>query len=233
MAQKVVAEVDRDGVTWRLVFNERLPGNYLKNGTFKPGSTLAKVKTIPPSRTGTRVRFWPDSEIFDSEARIEYQQIHDYVSRVCFLVPGLHIKLHDRRGSGQDPEEFVAAGGLADYVDTLSVGEAVTDILTIHDEASFEEKVPVDGKMTSVSRRCTVDIAARWVKGYDTKIVSFVNTIPTSEGGTHVAGFTSALSYAANDVLLNDAKKLKKLAKSNQDRAHWPMSKRASLLPSR
>ncbi len=219
LAQKVVAEVDRDGATWRLVFNERLAGNYLKSGTFKPGSKLAKIKSVPAKRTGTRVRFWPDEQIFDPEARIDYQEVRDHVSRVCFLVPGLHIKLHDRRGAGSEPEEFVAAGGLADYVETLSVGEAVTDILTIHDQMTFEETVPVDGKMTVVTRQCTVDIAARWVKGYDSKIVSFVNTIPTSEGGTHIAGFTGALSFVANDTLLNDAKKLKKLAKSNQDRA--------------
>ncbi len=141
------------------------------------------------------------------------------MARVCFLVPGLHIKLHDRRGAGQDPEEFVAAGGLADYVDYLTVGEPVTDIITIHDEASFEEKVPVDGKMSTVLRPCTVDIALRWVKGFDTTIVSFVNTIPTSEGGTHVKGFERSLSKVTNDVLLKDTRKLKKLAKDGNDRA--------------
>ena len=219
LASKVVAEVDRDGATWRLVFNERLPGNYLKNGTFKPGSKLAKVKTIPPSRTGTRVRYWPDLDIFDPDARIEYDRIRDHVARVCFLVPGLHIKLADKRGPGREPEEFVAAGGLSDYVDYLSVGENVTDIITIRAEDSFEERVPVDGKMTTVARPCSVDIAARWVKGFDSTIVSFVNTIPTSEGGTHVQGFERALTKIANDHLLADMKKLKKLSKDGNDKA--------------
>ena len=57
------------------------------------------------------------------------------------------------------------------------------------------------------------------MKGYDTSIVSFVNTIPTSDGGTHVAGFERALSRVANELLLADAKKLKKLAKQGNDRA--------------
>lgn len=219
LASKVVAEVDREASTWRMVFEERIPGNYLKSGQFKPGSTLAKIKSIPKSRTGTRVRFWPDFEIFDADARIDYERVRDHVARVCFLVPGLHIKLHDRRGTGRDPEDFVAAGGLADYVDYLSVGEAVTDIQTIHSEVSFEEKVPVDGKMSDVVRHCTIDIAMRWVQGFDTNIVSFVNTIPTSDGGTHVTGFERGLTKAANDVLLADAKKLKKLAKAGNDRA--------------
>ncbi len=219
LSSKLVAEVDREGATHRLVFLEREPGNYLSSGTFKPTSKLVKVKKIPANRTGTRVRFWPDLDVFDSEARIEYEQVRDHVARVCFLVPGLQIKLHDKRGTGKKAETFVANGGLIDYVDYLSIGENVTDILAIRDEATFEEKVPVNGKMSTVTRPCTIDIAARWVKGFDTTIVSFVNTIPTSDGGTHVAGFERALSRVANELLLAETKKLKKLAKQGNDRA--------------
>jgi DNA gyrase subunit B len=219
LSSKLVAEVDRDGATHRLVFLEREPGNYLSSGKFKPTSKLAKIKKIPASRTGTRVRFWPDLDVFDAEARIEYEQVRDHVARVCFLVPGLHIKLHDKRGTGKKPETFVANGGLADYVDYLSIGENVTDIMTIRDETTFEEKVPVNGRMSTVTRPCTIDVAARWVKGFDTTIVSFVNTIPTSDGGTHVAGFERALSRVANELLLAETKKLKKLAKQGNDRA--------------
>ncbi len=219
LSSKLVSEVDRDGATHRLVFLEREPGNYLSSGKFKPTSKLAKVKKIPANRTGTRVRFWPDLDIFDGDARIDYEQVRDHVARVCFLVPGLQVKLHDKRGTGKKPETFVANGGLVDYVDYLSIGENVTDILAIRDEATFEEKVPVSGKMTTVTRPCTIDVAARWVKGFDSTIVSFVNTIPTSDGGTHVAGFERALSRVANELLLADTKKLKKLAKDGNDRA--------------
>ncbi|MGI9594679.1 MAG: toprim domain-containing protein, partial [Acidimicrobiales bacterium] len=219
LSSKLVAEVDRDSATHRLVFLEREPGNYLSSGKFKPTSKLAKVKKVPAKRTGTKVRFWPDLDVFDPDARIEYEQVRDHVARVCFLVPGLQIKLHDKRGSGKKAETFVANGGLADYVDYLSIGDNVTDIVTIHDETTFEEKVPVNGKMSTVTRPCTIDIAARWVKGFDTTIVSFVNTIPTSDGGTHVAGFERALSRVANELLLAETKKLKKLAKQGNDRA--------------
>ena len=129
LSSKLVAEVDRDGATWRLVFLEREPGNYLPSGKFKPTSKLAKAKKIPAKRTGTRVRFWPDLDVFDPDARIDYERVRDHVARVCFLVPGLQVKLHDKRVAGKAPETFIANGGLADYVDYLSIGETVTDIV--------------------------------------------------------------------------------------------------------
>jgi DNA gyrase subunit B len=129
------------------------------------------------------------------------------------LVPGLKVRLVDRRRDGAEPEEFVAKGGLADFVEYLSIGEPVCEVITIRGTDTFVEKVPVGGKMTEVTRNCEVDVALRWVKGYDTCLVSFVNTIPTTDGGTHVAGFERAMTKAVNDTLLAGAKKLAKVAK--------------------
>ena len=219
LSAKLVAEVDRDGQTHRLSFQARQPGRFDANGGFKATSTLEIVKKIPPKRTGTRVRFWPDFEIFDPGAVIEYNQIRNHVAQVCFLVPGLKVRLTDKRGEATEPEEFVAKGGLSDYVEYLSIGESVCEVITIGGTGTFTEKVPIEGKMTDVERTCRVDVALRWVKGYDTTLVSFVNTIPTTEGGTHVAGFERALTKACNDSLLDGVKKLARLAKDGKDRA--------------
>ncbi len=73
--------------------------------------------------------------------------------------------------------------------------------------------------MTLVEREFTVDIALRWVKGFDTHVSSFVNTIPTAEGGTHLTGFERALTRGVNDVLLANTRKLAKLARQGKDRA--------------
>ncbi len=220
LSSKLIVEVDRDGQTHRLSFSDRVPGKFAANGRFSPTSTLEIVKKIPPKRTGTRVRFWPDFDIFDPGATIDYDRVRDHVSQVCFLVPGLKVRLTDKRGESVGaPEEFVAKGGLSDFVEYLSIGEPVCEVVTIYGSDTFVEKVPVNGKMTDVERTCTVDVALRWVKGYDTTIVSFVNTIPTTDGGTHVAGLERAMNKAVNDTLLAGAKKLAKLAKTGKDRA--------------
>ncbi len=214
LSSRMEVDINRDGATHRLEFNQRVAGRTSRTGRFTPSHKLEKIGKVPRTRTGTRVRFWPDTDIFDSEARIEYDEVRERLGQVCFLVPGLKIRLVDRRGSGNlAPEEFVSKGGLSDYVDFLS-GESsqVTGLVRIGSTSKFEEKVPIDGKLTEVVRECQVDIAMRWVSDYETKIVSFVNTIPTPDGGTHVTGFERALTFAINDVLKTaDPRKLRKL----------------------
>src|SRR5690606_17143558 len=170
--------------------------------------------------TGTRVRFWPDTEIFDPDATIEYASVRERLARICFLVPGLKIRLTDKRAGGTgETEEFVSKGGLGDFVDYLSIGENLTEVVRMKGSGTFTEKVAQGGAMREVERECTVEVALRWVKGYEPVVVSFVNTIPTTEGGTHVAGFERAMTRAVNDVLLADLRKLAKLAKEGKDKA--------------
>jgi len=215
----LVAQVDRDGHTYELAFRERVAGQFA-GSSFTAGHQLAKVKRISKNKTGTRIRFWADRDVFDADARVDTEEVHQRVVQACFLVPGVKIRVVDKRsGASSDPFEFVSRGGLADLVDHLSTGENACEVIALSGIDTFTERVPVDGKMRDVERECTVDVALRWVKGYDTRLESFVNTIPTVQGGTHTAGFDRALTRAVNDVLLKDTRKLAKLAKENKHRA--------------
>jgi len=218
LSMKLKAEVDRQGTTWALDFNERVPGHFT-GSSFKKGHELKKIAKT--KKTGTRIRFWPDTDVFDPEAAIEWDEVVRRVKLACFLVPGLRITLEDKRtGSKRDPVEFLSRGGLKDLVND-NVGErgTITDVISLSGIDTFEEKVPVNGKMQMVERECTVDVALRWVEGFESTIITFVNTIPTAEGGTHLSGFEKSMNRAVNDVLLKDMRKLAKLAKNNKHKA--------------
>ncbi len=226
LAAKLIVEVDRNGATHVLGFNERIAGQFV-GAKFKPGHKLEKIKRISKNKTGTRVRFWPDFDIFDPEAAIDVDEICSRATQACFLVPGMKVTVVDKRtassvGDGKrlsEPFEFVSRGGLADLVEHLSSGAPVNQIISCSGIDTFNEKVPVDGKMTDVERECRVEVALRWTGGYDTKIASFVNTIPTSQGGTHQAGFDKALTRVVNNVVLKDNRKLAKLKKEDKHKA--------------
>ena len=219
LSSKLVAQVDRDGHTYELAFRERVAGQF-SGSSFTAGHQLAEVKRISKNKTGTRIRFWADRDVFDADARVDTEEVHQRVVQACFLVPGVKIRVVDKRaGASSDPFEFVSRGGLADLVDHLSTGENACEVIALSGIDTFTERVPVDGKMRDVERECTVEVALRWVKGYDTCLESFVNTIPTVQGGTHTAGFDRALTRAVNDVLLKDTRKLAKLAKESKHRA--------------
>ena len=219
LSSKLVAQVDRDGHTYELAFRERVAGQF-SGSSFTAGHQLAKVKRISKNKTGTRIRFWADRDVFDADARVDTEEVHQRVVQACFLVPGVKIRVVDKRaGASSDPFEFVSRGGLTDLVDHLSTGENACEVIALSGIDTFTERVPVDGKMRDVERECTVEVALRWVKGYDTRLESFVNTIPTVQGGTHTAGFDRALTRAVNDVLLKDTRKLAKLAKESKHRA--------------
>ncbi len=218
LSEKLVAEVDRDGHTHRLCFNQRVAGQFTTR-SFRAGHKLERIKKT--KKTGTRIRFWPDTEIFDPDAAIEWEEVRERALRATYLVPGLKITVTDKRtGQKNEPETFRSRGGISDLVVAQSGDHApITGVININGIDTFEEKVPVDGKMQIVERECTVDVALRWVNAFDAKITSFVNTIPTSEGGTHRDGFEKALTRAVNDVLLKDVRQLAKLAKKNNHRA--------------
>ncbi|MBC8365639.1 MAG: DNA topoisomerase IV subunit B [Actinobacteria bacterium] len=221
LSSRLIAQVDRGGHTWELAFRDRVAGHVdAETRKFRAGHELHRVKKVAKTKTGTRVRFLPDRELFDADASIDFDEICERATRSCYLVPGLKVRVHDKRTGGRrEPFEFVSRGGLNDLVNSHSEGDRASEVISLSGIETFTERVPVDGKMRDVERECTVDVAMRWVKGFDSSFHSFVNTIPTDQGGTHVAGFERALTRAVNDVLLKDARKLAKLARSSKHRA--------------
>ena len=215
LSARVDVEVRRDGYVHELSFKDQKPGHFV-GGKFRRSSTVRPTSRRTKA-TGTRVRFHPDIELFHPDASIDIDEVSRRFRQMCFLVPGLKMTLQDKRdGAAGERAEFVSRSGLADFVKERSAAGPVTGVITLNGSGTFTEKVPVDGKITEVERECSVDIAMQWVADYDADVEAFVNTIPTSAGGTHLEGFDRALTRVVNSVLLKDNRKLARLARQHK-----------------
>ncbi|CAL9428357.1 MULTISPECIES: DNA gyrase/topoisomerase IV subunit B [Streptomyces] len=225
LSARLDVEVDRGGHTHAISFRRGVPGAFAADGAeakFEAKSGLRKTKKIPKTRTGTRVRYWADRQIFLKDAKLSLETLHQRARQTAFLVPGLTIVVRDEFGLGEGgskgEESFRFDGGISEFCEYLANDKAICDVLRFSGKGTFKETVPVldeHGQMTptEVTRELGVDIALRWGTGYDTTVRSFVNIIATPKGGTHVAGFEQALTQTLNDVLR--AKKLLRVAEDN------------------
>ncbi|MPZ61501.1 MAG: DNA gyrase subunit B [Propionibacteriales bacterium] len=209
LSGRLDVEVDRSPSTRHMSFRRGVPGVFDGDGpgaSFSEGSGLHKGKRVKKTVTGTRVRFWPDRKVFTKDAAFSYDELVTRARQTSFLVPGLELHIRDERAKEPVEEKFRHDGGIAEFCDFLAHDEKVTDVLRITGRDQFTETVPVlddQGHMNpqDVERDLDVDIAVRWGDGYETEMRSFVNIIATPHGGTHVAGFESALAKTFNEAL--------------------------------
>ncbi|WP_328836696.1 DNA topoisomerase IV subunit B [Streptomyces europaeiscabiei] len=224
LSARLDVEVDRNGSTHAISFRRGVPGSFAGNGSdakFETGG-LRKGKRIPKTRTGTRVRYWADRQIFLKDAKLSLEHLHQRARQTAFLVPGLTIVVRDEFGLGEGgskgEESFRFDGGISEFCEYLASDKPVCDVLRFYGQGTFRETVPVldeHGQMTptQVTRELGVDVAMRWGTGYDTTLKSFVNIIATPKGGTHVAGFEQAVAATMNEVLR--AKKMLRVAEDD------------------
>ncbi len=210
LSARMDVDVDRSPSARGISFGRGVPGVFDGDGpdaAFEAKSGLTrKGKRVAKGKSGTRIRFWPDRQIFTKDARFEIEGLINRARQTAYIVPGLELVVRDLRGPELLEEKIRHDGGISEFAEALSHGEPVTDVLRIMGKETFTETVPLldeKGHMTpqEVERELTVDIAARWDTGYDTEIRSFVNVIATPKGGTHVSGFEAALTRTFNDAM--------------------------------
>jgi len=202
-------EVDRNSAVWAMSFRRGVPGTFDGPGpdaTFTPGGGLRKVGRAPKGRTGTRVTYWPDRQIFLAGAQLSLQDLQDRARQTSFLVPGLGLHLTDARAEEVTEETFRHEGGISEFCEYLAPDRSLTDVVRLQGQDRFTETVPMLddlGRMepADVERQLDIDVAVRWGEGYDTTTKSYVNIIATPKGGTHVAGFERALTKAFGKAL--------------------------------
>ena len=221
LSGRLDVRVDREGYEWLGSFRRGVPGEFAGDGPeakFTRSSGLRKLGKVAKGKTGSRIRFWPDRQIFVPGAELSFEPLIERARQTAYLVPDLSISITDERVEAADggprTVEFSFSGGISEFCAHLSAdagagGSApVTEVLRLTGAGQFTETVPVLDDLghltpTEVERELGVDIALRWDSGYGTITRSFVNVIATPKGGTHVTGFERALVKTVNDQLRN------------------------------
>ncbi len=151
---------------------------------YKIGKPIADLKVLGECEkgdTGTEITFFPDESIF-STTKFDFSVLETRFREIAFLNKGLKIKLEDETTGKK--ETFHYEGGLVEFVKWVNEGKN-----GLHKPIYF---IKEDSKVIA-------ECAVQYNEGYQENVLSFVNTINTVEGGTHVAGFRTALTRAIND----------------------------------
>ena len=158
---------------------------------FERGVKTSDLKVIgkrDAAKTGTKVTFMPDSQIFP-DTTFQYEILAKRFRELSYLNEGLHITLEDEREKDENGQnrrdDFKAENGIVDYVEYLNESKnSVTPI--IH----FQREDEQSGNW--------LEIAMQWTDGYTEATTTFANNINTHEGGTHLSGFKTALTGTMN-----------------------------------
>ena len=173
LSKRLEAKVSRDGQVYSIVYSG---GEKIED--------LKVIGTCPKSRTGTAIRFWPDEKYFDGIA-FNVKALTHLLRAKAVLCKGLSVVFKDEN-SGKE-EEWHHEGSLSSY------------LLTQMQDAEIVPNPPFDGSFSQPESE--VEWAVTWNVDSADKLLheSFVNLIPTPEGGTHVNGFRSGLLIALRE----------------------------------
>ena len=174
-------EVSRDGKVYAMEFER--------------GKTVKKLDVIGKSKsTGTQITFKPDTEIFKETVEFKKELIVGRLRELAFLNPGLEISFVDERTEQTEPERFFYKDGIEEFVRQLGKNKQVVHPKPVRISRVKENAVIVEG----TPRPIKLDIVFQYNDSIADQILSFTNTITNPDGGTHVAGFRSALTRAIN-----------------------------------
>jgi DNA gyrase subunit B len=169
LSSKLVAVVRREGKVFRQSYRIGVPDG--------------PVEVIGESdEHGTEITFWPDAEMFET-VEFDYATLQNRFRNQAFLNSEATVNFEDRRTGRK--ERFHYDGGVSEFVKYLNTSKT-----PLHPEPIY-----IAGQRNGVD----IEMALQYTDGYNELVSSFVNTINTPEGGTHVAGFRTALTKTIND----------------------------------
>jgi len=173
LSEYLELEVRREGKVYRQSYKRGFP-------TY-PLEEVGKTK-----RTGTKITFMPDSEIFE-ELEFSFDVLSNRLRELAFLNRGIRIVVDDERTDKKN--EFFYKGGIVSFVEYINRNKK-----NLHNKPVY-----ISGEKDD----CSVELALQYNEGYMENVFSYANSINTTEGGTHLIGFRSALTRVINNYLAN------------------------------
>jgi DNA gyrase subunit B len=172
------AEVRRNGKVYQMRFAQ--------------GKTTQKIAVIGDTKkTGTKITFKPDAEIFKTTREFQYEIIAKRLRELAFLNPGARVELSDERS--QKSDKFYFKDGISEFVKFLNTNKNV-----VHEKPIvFSDSVPNETNATLPN--IVVDVAMQYNDSYNDQVFAYANSIYNIEGGTHLSGFRTALTRVVNN----------------------------------
>ena len=156
---------------------------------FKNGEAESALEEIGETdKSGTEITFLPSKNTF-SLTEFDFKKLESRLRELAYLNSGVNIKLVDSRGDEEVLSELSSRGGLKGYVKFLDKSR----------EAIVDDIIFFQGSNENISVECAI----QWNKSYYEHFLVFTNNIPQKDGGTHVAGFRSALTRTVNNAISN------------------------------
>ncbi len=152
---------------------------------YEKGKTVTPLEVIGESKkTGSKTTFWPDPQIFETTV-FDYDTLQHRLREMAFLNKGIKIVFKDEREGQKKSETFHYEGGIKEFVQFINQNKD-----PIHQDIIYFE---------IVKENCEVEVAMQYTDSYSELVLGYANNINTTDGGTHIVGFKSALTRIFND----------------------------------
>ncbi len=177
LSEWLEVEVYRDGKIW---FQKYVRG--------KPQGVVKPIGKSDPKKTGTKVSFLPDGQIFKNRV-YKFETLAERLRELAFLNPSVKLRIVDLREDQEQEEEFFFKGGIVEFVKYIDSTRP-----SIMKKAVFAKGSDKD----EGGRPVEAEVAFQYNDQYNENVFSYVNNINTLEGGTHLVGFRTALTRTLN-----------------------------------
>ena len=152
---------------------------------YERGKTVTPLEVIGESKkTGSKTTFWPDAEIFETTV-FDFATLEHRLREMAFLNKGIKIVFKDEREGQKKNETYHYEGGIKEFVQFINESKD-----PIHPDIIYFEVI---------KENCELEVAMQYTQSYSELVLGYANNINTTDGGTHIVGFKSALTRVFND----------------------------------